>query len=499
MYLGVGAVLGAVATALLVVFALGESAESGYSRSGSSTAARGEDEGRDRRRTGRVEVQRVDEERARRGNRTPYAALARPNQREPFDSPETHAKRAAMAAEILRLLDEIRAGDIRSASQNYARMQRLKKLVRDLNHRLPTATRDRLLGMFDTIDSVGHAMIGEVLGQLRGDVDTAKLLIARLQDKPDEVRTRLAMLNALRNMGVQEVVDDLGAMLGNNFANEQQIVQAINQIGGTKATETLLAYLERDAINTGTAREIERVLGRGAHPKVLAEVAENLASENPAKRRSMLNVLANARKPEYSEAVREMFAEETDPTVRRQAIRAMGMMGDLESTRVLMELANSGNEREKVHAIQALHTVKNPETVNKLAEDWNKLTNDQREAVMGAAARLPRPGDALAKVARDSIFDDNVRVRTKSVALLGKTRQDKHVDLIGSFLRGAKTDNERREAIRALERIGTEKAAEEVLRNIDAVPARQREATRRKFEQIKEKRIQLRMAAENRR
>jgi len=496
IFLGLGALSGAVLTAWLVVHLLGADGQRGYARGEGRPMAEQREERRDGR--GRV-VQTVDDAYPDRGKGSGVSpSLIRPGGREPHDSPQTLARRAEQSAEVLRLLEKIRTAE--DPSRNTAMFLELQKLVRQLGYRLPRTTRDQLVAMLDTVEPKWRPLIGKTLGNLRGDTETAGILMAKLEGRPDNTYTRRALLYALTNMDVPEVLPRLGKMLGTAFEEEHLVARAIGQIGGEKATETLLNYLERDPIRGQTAREIERILGAGADPKVLSKVEKGLESDSPTKRKSMLNVLAAARSEESAESIRELLENEADPSVRSAAIRALGQIGDPDSGQALLAMVEGGDAGQRSQAINAIHAIRNPKTVEQLAGEWNRLPDDAQYAVIGAAARLPRPPEKLVEIARDSaVSSNNERVRNAAVNVLGSTRDEKHAELIGSFLRGAKSRRERSVALQALRRIGTEKAAETALRHLGYLPERERESVRLQFEKIRDKRAAMREASERHR
>jgi len=489
------ALLGAVLTALLVIQLLGSDGPVDYGRgSGRSESARAQET--QRRGGGRV-VQRVDDERIP-GARRDVSPLGtvRPGVREPFDGPETAAKRAEESARVLAILEQIRGGEV-DPTRNTALYLELQKLIRSLGYRVTRTTRNELIGMIDSVEPKWRPLIGQTLGNLRGDTETAAILMAKLEERPDNVYTRRALLAAITNMEVPEVLPRLSKMLGAAYEEEHLIARAIGRIGGDQATDTLLAYLEREPINGSTAREIERILGAGGDPRVLKKVEEGLASESKDKRISMLNVLAAARAEKSGAAIRDLLKSETDPGVRSAAIRALGHIGDADSGKLLLDLVERGDANQRNQAVNAIHTIQNAETVSQLAKEWNRLPDSAQFAVIGAAARLPRPTEDLVKIAGDSLFDNNERVRTAAATVLGATRDEKHVGSLGAFLRGAKSPRERSVATQALRRIGTEKAADEVLRNLGVFPVAQRESIQTEFERIRQKRIDMKTAGES--
>lgn len=500
IFLTFSALGGVAATVFLMVSLL--SGDSFERRGHSGASAFSRDSGDSRRRGGKVSVQRVgDGPSSRSRNGKGYGSLTRPGQREAFDSPETDALRARQSARILSILDTIRSDDSSNPTKSQKLFLEMQKLVRSLGHRLPRTTRDELVDMIDSVEPQWRRLIGATLGNLQGDAETAQILMSKLEGKPKDIHTRRALLLAITNIESDAVLPSLTNMLGNNYEDESLVARAIGRIGGQKATDALLSYLERDLVIGSTAREIERILGSSADPAALEKVAKSLESANPRKRASMLNVLGASKKDgvEHSAAIRKLLKQEMEPSVRAAAIRALGQIGDVESGQQLLELAQGGDPRQSSQAINAIHTIRDAKTVAKLAEDWSRLSDSARFAVIGAAARLPRPNEQLVGIARESINDSNIRVRTAAVRVLGASRSEKHVDLLGSVLRGSKTASERSAALEALRRIGTEKAAEEVLRNVHSLPQRQQQSVRVQFERIRDKRAKMRSAGERRR
>ena len=495
--LTIGALLGAVATGFLVVALLGDSGDERIGRAADRGASSRDESSRFR---GGVTVQKVTDERIRRERNAsmPLGTMIRSGSRQPMDSALTVAERSRMSLEVLEILQTIRTNDQSKRSQNQALYNKLVKHVRKLGRHMPRETRNELVSMIDSVDPTWRRLIGATLGNLTGDVETAQMLLTKLEARPENLYTRQALLLALENMEVKEVLPSLLRMLGDGHDQEDRIVRAIGRIGGRGATDTLLKYLDRNAVNRTTAREIERILGAGGDPVVLRKVAKGLESNSVNKRVSMLHVLGSSRSAEHAPVIRDLLAGETDPRVKSAAIRALGNIGDEQSGQMLLDLAQGSDPTTANQAINAIHSIRNGATVTALASRWDRLDDRARYAVMGAAARISRPDDKVIQIAHDSLSDDNERVRNYAARVLGQSRNEKHVEVLGSYLRSARTARERSVAIAALERIGTEKAAEEVLRSVNTLPERQRGQVRERFQRIAEQRAKVRTNSQKR-
>jgi HEAT repeat protein len=184
-----------------------------------------------------------------------------------------------------------------------------------------------------------------------------------------------------------------------------------------------------------------------------------------------------------------MVRGETDAETRRSAIEGLGRAGDVESGKVLLELVKSGPEDDRLRAVQAIHSIRDPATVEVLAQDYDGLDATGRQAILGAGARLPQPAEQLAKVAREKgLLDEEARVRTISARLLGRFKgRDENVEALGAYLSRCQHPSEWNAALSALESIGTRKAADEAMNGLGVVPNLQtRQGWRDKFAKIYE-------------
>ena len=64
---------------------------------------------------------------------------------------------------------------------------------------------------------------------------------------------------------------------------------------------------------------------------------------------------------------------------------------------------------EKRRAINAIHSIRDRETVALLAKDFGMLGAEARVAVMGAISRVLSPGEDMTKIAQDKGLSDTER------------------------------------------------------------------------------------------
>ena len=426
------------------------------------------------------------------GQRPPRNApgsTVRPGERIPYDSKETRRMRLEASSRVAEILD-----GIFTEKDRYKRWQlneELKKLLRTLGNDVSPTVRHRLLEMLRTVDPKWAALVGDALASMRGDFKTATALIDMLEQEAPNAYRGNAIFSALGKMGVQAVAPRLLKMLGEGRADEAKIVQTLGQLGGPAEVQALFGKLD-GPLQTNTRREIEKVLrSKYRTPGLMDQVVRALGESETDARPSLLRILAASKQPAHAQKVRELLRSETDGATRKAAIEALGEFGDLESGRVLLELAQHAHGEERRRAIQALHRIKNRKTVDGMAEGWDALDNDGRVAVMGAAARLPLPSDRLHDIARnEGLHDATMRVRTSSARVLGRPGRDENVDPLVNYLNKAKRPSEVKTGLTALLQIGTKKASEEAMRALRGVSMnkRQKDAWMKRFEKIYDQR-----------
>jgi len=410
----------------------------------------------------------------------------RPGQREPFDGPEFQRQMSEAARRVVEVLETIPAELDPSKRQILG--NELEGLLRRLEGRVDSATRERLFDLFVRIDLQWKPLVGQAIGALRGDVDAARRLLKMSQDPDADVHTIGAVYQALGSIQAQEVVPDLIGMLGQASKNEALIVRAIGAIGGDEGRKALLDRLST-TIRPETRHSIEAVLGGSNDPKIADAAAEALRTSDVAARASLVNVLAmsGAMGARHGDALRDLAENDPDEEVRRRALTALGRIGDPACGEALLRAVEAGGSLAP-YATQAIHEIRNPETIGALAARWDKLGDASRAAVMNAAQSLPSPTPELVALARTSLGDRSEGIRSNAARLLGRPGHDDAVEPLVDFLQRASSYRERTAGVEALMKIATPAAAEAVLNQLDALPAAARDGYRERCRKILERR-----------
>lgn len=479
------AVAGVVATASLFLLYSGNPA---VDRSGARGTAKTGDPAGLGGRAGTV-VRSAGEDRTKgRNGRLKTGGVYTGERRIPEDSAEAIRQRYQDSKRVLAILDEIMT--VKDRQKRWDLHRELNALLRRLGHRVDPDVRERLLELLFTAEPKWRPLVGDALGSLQGDVDAAKALVAIIRNgEAQNVYTRHAVYTALGKMNVKEVLPELMGMLGRGHPDEPLIVEAVGKLAGPEEVGALLDMLQ-GTLRPVTRRKIQRVLAeKSNYPGLLNKIAKRLPDADADTRRSFVEILGSARDERHAETIRRLLENETDQRVRDSAILALGNIGDLESGRHLLSMVESGSPEDQRKASSAMRHIRDGETIEELAQNWDRLGDDGRKAVIAAAAALPKPGRDLAELARkQGLFDKDMPIRTLSVRLLGRTGKNENVEAIGQFLGRAKHPSEWSAGMRALMEINTKTAAERGLSYLDVVPdKRTRENYARRFRKIIER------------
>ena len=228
-----GAVFGVAATVALVVLLFGGNNRSARTGKADSSA------NAEPPRTPRTFVHRTPD-------REPIDVdriLRKVPKREPFDSPDMIAQRAQESARVLELVEEFRTAAPEDSAKRRALFKELGELVRKLGHRLDRGVRDDLIRLLVDGDALTSRLVGETIGYMKGDKETAQILMELSQQKPKSVPIRQGILTALGNMQVKEMLPELIGALGQGYEDENLIVRAIGRLGGPGVGAKLLDRL----------------------------------------------------------------------------------------------------------------------------------------------------------------------------------------------------------------------------------------------------------------
>ncbi len=430
-------------------------------------------------------IQHVTPEQARRGAGKVPPMIVEPGLREPFDSPEMIEARERYAGRIEELVEGMTDGKLRP-DERMAMARELQELLRKMGHRVTPAVRERLLQMLGSAQPAWKDAIAGAIGSLDGDTDTAKALLEMLRNTPDDVHTRRGIYSALGMMNVPEVTPALLAMLGEGLQDEPLIIRTIGQVARPDELEQLFLRLDKPLI-PASRTEIERVLQeRGRIPGLMEKVATGLDGADPQKRRSLLRILQASNEPKHAEMVRELLKTESDSESRAIAIQALGKFGDVDSGKMLLDIVQTGSPEDQNRAINAIHSIKERDTVAMLAEGFGGLGTEGRVAVMGAVSRIPAPTEEMTKVAQErGLQDAELRVRTSAARALGQRGRDDGVEALVAYIERSGHRSEWSTAFVALERIHTAKAAAAAIRVLRVVPNdRERARLEERFRKI---------------
>ncbi|HEX5135539.1 MAG TPA: HEAT repeat domain-containing protein [Planctomycetota bacterium] len=428
-------------------------------------------------------VQHVTPEMARNRGELPQMAL--PGAREPFDSPEMIEARERYAGRIEELVKGMTDPKLRP-DERMAMARELQDLLRKMGHRVTPQVRERLLQMLGAAQPAWKDAIAGAIGSLDGDTDTAQALLNMLRNTPDDISTRRAIYSALGMMNVPDVTPSLLAMLGEGLQDEPLIIRTIGQVARPEELEQLFVRLDKPLI-PASRTEIERVLQeRGRIPGLMDQVAKGLDDADIQKRRSLLRILQASTDPKHAELVRSLLRTETDSESRAIAIQGLGKYGDVESGRMLLEIVQSGSPEDQSRAINAIHSIRDRDTVALLAKNFEGLGPEGRLAIMGAISRIPAPTDEMTKVAQErGLQDPELRVRTAAARTLGQRGRDDGVEALVAYIERSDQRGEWSTAFLALEKIHTAKAAAAAIRVLRVVPNdRERERLEEQFKKI---------------
>jgi len=470
---------GAVAVVFLVISVLREEDASRRDRSGGgSAAAVGGSGGGEASERGTVATV-VRDRGARSGEKGAVSRFGKSAipKREVVDDPATVAERTRMSSRVLALLDKLRTLDRSKVTERHNTRREIHEILRKLGSRVSPGVKQQLLEMLHSVEPGFRYAIGDILGAMQGDEGVAEALIAKLRDRTiDDTYTRNAIYVALGKINVPGVNDELMDMLGKNYPLEHRIVQTLGQTAGTEEARKLLDMLGKPLKRQTEAAILQVLRIKRNLPGLLDDVAKKMeASSDPHTQQTLLSVLALSKDEEHRKRIHRLFESTPHATVRQAAIRTLGKLGDRKSGRMLLDLVESGTPDERRRAVAAMNLIRDAETVDDLAQHWDRLEPEGRRAVMSASTTLARPTERIFELAREEgLRDEDMLTRTRAARVLGRRGADENVEPLARFLLDAEHAGERTAAIRALQKIRTKKAAEAALSALHVVPQKVR-------------------------
>jgi len=393
-----------------------------------------------------------------------------------------------LSKRVLELLEAI--ADPKNVNKSWPMGLELKSILRKLGHRVDPAVIDRLFVMLQKMEpATSRRYAGMALGAIQGHEKIAERLLKMLHDHPKRSYTRMGVLDALGSIKVPSVLPKLVDSIGVGLDDEAEIVKVVGRIGGLEASEALYEKLA-DTLRPETRAAIEEHLKKTRIPSIIADAARQLP-ETTDKRKlaSLVAILGNSRDPKHAKVLWEVLENETDARVQRNALGALAKIGGKESAEKLLALGEGGGPLAK-SAYREIGRVSDPEALTVFTKRWDGLPANGRRSLMFAFRGQPRLSEEAVETAHKGLVDNDVSVRRAAAGALGRRGRDDSIDPLTRFIEKAASNNERLTGLKALERIGTVKAAEKGLQLLGSLPSGQERIQRRQFESILKRRGQ---------
>ena len=148
-----------------------------------------------------------------------------------------------------------------------------------------------------------------------------------------------------------------------------------------------------------------------------------------------------------------------------------------------MALGQGGGPLAK-SALREIGRVSDPKSLAVFTKSWDTLPANGRRSLMFALRSQPRLDETAVTTAHKGLVDADISVRRAAAGALGRRGRDDSIDALSRFIEKAARNNERMTGLKALERIGTVKAAEKGLEMLGSLTDGQQRIQRRQFESI---------------
>ncbi|QDT65689.1 tetratricopeptide repeat protein [Calycomorphotria hydatis] len=334
--------------------------------------------------------------------------------------------------------------------------------------------------------SEGHSLVRPPCVLFGGSRLGDPKLLMKLTDDSDQAM-RLSAIHALRHYGEDEVIEHLVQLA--KSANQDIATAALDSLAGSRYAKAHFRLLE--LLEAGTAasqRETMQTLSR--HPRPLwSEMVYDIATDQRSEvRGDAIRTLARVGHPQLDELMEEVlfgrdvslgrivFAElasRDDPWAEELAIRYT--LKHLQKQPPTSDMQKIIHESRDPRFIEPLHQLFNKQkpgsrgvlithlgvigdmnTANLLADNYSKMSNDEKVRALRTLSQLDSP--RLLDISAEAIESKNsseAQTATRGLQTLGSPQA---VDLLANALRESKNASVWSSAASALANIGSPKA-----------------------------------------
>jgi len=290
-------------------------------------------------------------------------------------------------------------------------------------------------------------------------------LIKALNDEDGDVRS--SAVYALSNIGGPKVVEPvLEAMNDKDIGVRYAVVYALGDIGGPKVVDGLLKLLNDENISIQCLAA--ESLGEVGEPKAIDALIKALGRRygcvcgGECVRRSFRRALRKFGEAAVGKLMKALA--EKNRTMRAEAAKVLGSIGDARATDALIEALKDVDGDVRMNAAEALGRIGDKRAVTPLTEALKDGDDSVRYYAAEALGRLGSREATNALIG--TLNDGSWSVREATAEALGKIKDKKAVDALIETLNDEKA-LVRAKAVEALGRIGDERAVVPLLALID--------------------------------
>jgi type 1 glutamine amidotransferase/HEAT repeat protein len=197
----------------------------------------------------------------------------------------------------------------------------------------------------------------------------------------------------------------------------QAALAGMGQLGGASTVKPLVAAMGAAADRPTIQQSLARLKGDGVDKALIA----NLTAEEPGVRIGIIEVLSDRNARSAADTLLKTASKDTDPAVRKAAIKSLGVLSDSKMCAKLVDLMDktqSASERRGI--VNALITItrSSPKSADKitgmLADKFKTAqTAETKSAILAVAGGIG--GDGSLKIVREAAGNKDLTVRTAAV------------------------------------------------------------------------------------